>query len=1147
MDLVATLFFLTALVAAAAVGIAAIRRPILFRMAMRNAMRRPRQTLTVVAGLMIGTAIISSALVAGDSARGAIRSYVYQSLGDVDESVAVQAYPYFPQAVFDAFAADPTARATFDAMAPHVMWQGAAQLQRTAQFEPEVSIIGYDAQRDAGFGVFTTPDGGQTDGRGLQHGEGIATTRLADALGLQVGDSIDLSYVEPTDPILPRVFWTNGTTTSVDPGVLGLPVPTVPPVAQQPSLHAIPVERTATFLAVGIFMTPGAPPAQPPTGLHARLTDPRGATRDAYIPFPGNATRPLLLNVTAAPDATLAVGNWTLEVTTGAGTVQYVGAAIVGYPVYDLTLLQERAKALRQDIDRFKDLLPGLDPFAKRHTSSIHIAAITDGGRGHLFDRPNALFIRLDDAQAMFHREGQVNLIKFSNHGDREEGEAGTADAMAVLNSTLSAIKHRYPDLASVQSLEARPLKQQFLSAADAKGQTLTGLLLFAGALSIITGMLLILNIFTMLAEERRSELGMSRAVGMSRGDLVRLFLFEGSLYAVAAAFVGALIGLGLALGMIAVMNSIISRLSTGLSFPPIEYRPSVGAVLLAFSGGSLLTFATILVASRRLSMLNVVRAIRRIEEPEGHGSRRLAAWVGLPMAVLGIVVAVLGWIANPLTDAVVPQYRFSLEVGGPFIAALGLLLFLAPRWPRRRSAPLLAATLGTYYAATYFAIGRYHNPTEANLVGPIRGVLLTLCVVVLVVHWDAGTRALGRVLARLRPLRAVALPAVSYPIHRKFRTGMTLAMFSVVLLSIGFFSIFGALFQVDPVRQTGGFDIEARPTLVVPDLAPYDQHLIPAGAITAMVKLPEYRTEEREFLTVDNQKVGTFKDYRHVVYGFDDAFVRVQHFRLLERLPQYADDEAAYRGVLAHPDEVIVSYIYSTNEDGQALTHKVGDKLQMHFGDHVVQYTIAGIQEQYHYPGIYLPAATVESLFPGSASLYLIKVAPGTDVGATTKLLEKNYRAVGLDAKDSLSEVLDEQASFRQLLGAMKLFLGLGLVVGVLSLGIITSRNVLERRQEIGMLRALGYTKGKIRLTFFIEVTFTILLGAVVGIACAILVTYGLWFAIVRQLNYPYVIPWAEVGVLVLVSYVVALLATAAPIGRSAKVAPAEALRYLE
>jgi putative ABC transport system permease protein len=205
------------------------------------------------------------------------------------------------------------------------------------------------------------------------------------------------------------------------------------------------------------------------------------------------------------------------------------------------------------------------------------------------------------------------------------------------------------------------------------------------------------------------------------------------------------------------------------------------------------------------------------------------------------------------------------------------------------------------------------------------------------------------------------------------------------------------------------------------------------------------------------------------------------------------------------------------------------------------------GIQEQYHHPGVFLPQGLVKGLFPTTENLYLYRTAPGVDPGEAAKSLEQNYRDVGMDAQDSEAEVLREQESIRQILGAMKLFLALGLVVGVLSLGIVTSRSVLERRQEIGMLRALGYTARQVRSIFFIEVTATLLTGALVGIACAIVVTYGLWFAVIRDLNYPYIVPWGEIGILLAVSYVVALAATAAPIGRSAKVAPAEALRYLE
>jgi putative ABC transport system permease protein len=1151
------LFFAAALLAAAAVLAESLRRPILRRMALRNAWRRPKQTATVIAGLMVGTAIISSALVAGDSAAGAIRGYVYQSLGAVDESVAIPGYPYFPQAVYDKFLADPGIQRSFDGVAAHVVWQGALEDQRTGAFEPNVAVVGYDTERDAGFGDYHLLGGGGTDGRALVEGQAIATKHLAEQLGLQAGDAVRLSFVKPIDPLLPRIVFTNGTLTGADPsllvpgapGVPPVPVPAVPGAPPLEQLHTIPVEKSATRLTVVLAWDAALAPVLPPTiVLAAHLTAPDGATYDAVGRPSGADPVPLLLNVTTAPDRTLPVGNWTLQVSASAGAnLRYVGAGIVLYPVYDLALLQERAQALQGEVARFKDRLGGLSDFAARETADLQVVQVTDGGRGDLFDFRDALFIRIGQAQQLFGREGQVNLVKFSNPGPVHGGETGTDAAMPLLNATLTRVKGEYPDIASVQNLEATPTKQEFLEVADSKGQTLTGLLVFAGSLSIITGLLLILNIFTMLAEERRSELGMSRAVGMTRGDLVRLFLFEGSLYAVVAALLGALLGLALAYLMIGVMNTIIAHLATDLSFPPIEYSPSLAAVLLAFSAGSLLTFGTILAASRRASRLNVVRAIRRIEEPEARGNLRAALLAAVPLAGIGLALTILGVLPRRFLFDLAADYRFTLVVVGPLLVTLGLGVALRPVLPRRRLYPWLAALLALYYAVTYFTITSYDNRQEANVLGPVRGVLLTLCAVVLVVHFERGIRLLGRLLARIPRLRPLAIPAVSYPLHRKFRTGMTLAMFSVVLLSIGFFSIFGALFQTDPTRQTGGFDIEARTTLTVPDLGPYDQGTLPSGLIAARLELPEFRTEDRNFLTVSGEQTGTFRDYRHVVYGYDAEFARAQKFRLLERIPEYATDEAAYEGVLSHPGQVIVSYLYSTNAEGQALVHKAGETLQMHFGNETLEFTIAGIQEQYHFPGVFLPKERVDGLFPATARVYLFKVGPGVDPVEAARQLERNYRQVGMDAKPSLAEVLEEQASFRQVLGAMKLFLGLGLLVGVLSLGIITSRSVLERRQEIGMLRALGYTGGQVRGIFFIEVTFTILLGALVGIACAILVTYGLWFAIIRQLNYPYVVPWGEIGVLVLVSYLVAMLATAAPIGRSAKVAPAEALRYLE
>jgi putative ABC transport system permease protein len=1135
----------TALVVAVAVAIEMVRRPILARMATRNAVRRPRQTSTVVAGLMVGTAIISAALVAGGSAASAIRGYVYQSLGDIDESVAIEGYPYFPQAVYDAFRSSQALDGHFDAVAANAIWGAAIDDPRTDLFEPNIALVGFEPQRDAGFGDFELKGGGHWSGADLQPGSLILTDITANALDAKVGDKVTLSFTPPIDPILPDLQMFSGNVTSAQaPGPLG---PILGPVQPAPSTHTVLVNRSASAMVVVLGWDPAVAPTLPPTvALDLVLTDPQGHAYSASS-SPDSPTVPLLLNVTVPPDQTLPPGEWTLSVSSPAAVqAHYQGVAVVAYPVYDLALLRQRARALGGDTGMARDL-DILSTFTDRHTANLTVAAITTGGRGDQFDFREAAFLRMDELQGLLGREGQVNLLKFSNPGSDKQGVQGTDKAVPLLNGTLQEVKGRYPDVASVQSLEVQPLKRKFLDVADEAGQTLTGLLVFAGSLSIITGLLLITNIFTMLAEERRSELGMARAVGLTRKDLVRLFLFEGSLYAVAAAALGAFLGLGLAAVMVWILNALISNLAPNLSFPPIPFQPTPTALLLAFSIGSLLTFATIAFASRRQARLNVVRAIRRIDEPERTGDARIGLLVGLPVAVLGLVAVAVGFADNGLTRALVGNHAFSLQVFGGLLAAVGALVALRPRMRRRVVLPVCATALAAYYTATYFLIHHYDNIPEANVIGPIRGVLLTLCVVVLAVHADALTRLFGRALARIPALRAVGIPAVSYPLHRKFRTGMTLAMFSVVILSIGFFSIFGALFQVDPARQTGGYDVEASTTLSVPDLAPYDRGLVPEGTFASVQHLTVYNTEDPDFITVSGGRTGSYTDFHHQVFGYDSSFAADQHFRLLFRDANYSTDRAAYDAVLAGGDAIIVSYQYSTNERNQDLSHRIGETLQMHLGNETLDFRIIGIQEQYHYPGVFLPRPLVDGLFPDTQDLFLYRTAPGIHADAAAKALEKNYRDVGLDAQDSKAKVLDEQKSFRQILGAMKLFLALGLIVGVLSLGIVTSRSVLERRQEIGMLRALGFTGNQVRSIFLIEVTMTILVGALIGIACAIVVTYGLWFSLIRQLHYPYVIPWGEISILLGASTIVALLATAAPIGRSAKVAPAEALRYLE
>jgi putative ABC transport system permease protein len=121
-------------------------------------------------------------------------------------------------------------------------------------------------------------------------------------------------------------------------------------------------------------------------------------------------------------------------------------------------------------------------------------------------------------------------------------------------------------------------------------------------------------------------------------------------------------------------------------------------------------------------------------------------------------------------------------------------------------------------------------------------------------------------------------------------------------------------------------------------------------------------------------------------------------------------------------------------------------------------------------------------------------------------------------------------------------LFLGLGaigLLVGGIGVANIMVISVLERRSEIGLRRALGATRGHIRIQFLAEAVLLALLGGAVGVAVGALSTAV--YAITR--NWPAVVPplaWAGGFAAALLIGAVAGLV---PALRAARMSPTEAL----
>jgi putative ABC transport system permease protein len=165
------------------------------------------------------------------------------------------------------------------------------------------------------------------------------------------------------------------------------------------------------------------------------------------------------------------------------------------------------------------------------------------------------------------------------------------------------------------------------LEAAEQAGNGLGSLFLFIGSFSVIAGVLLLVNIFVMLAEERKSELGMLRAVGMKRGRLVRSFIIEGTVYALVAALLGVLIGLGVGRAVVVVAARIFSSFSDEDTFN-LAFRFTPISLVNGFAMGFLIAFVTVTLTSVRISRVNIIAAIRDL--PNEGGRRLKRRWVAL-------------------------------------------------------------------------------------------------------------------------------------------------------------------------------------------------------------------------------------------------------------------------------------------------------------------------------------------------------------------------------------------------------------------------------------------------------------------------------------------------------------------------------------
>ncbi|MDP6454828.1 MAG: FtsX-like permease family protein [SAR202 cluster bacterium] len=786
-----------------------------------------------------------------------------------------------------------------------------------------------------------------------------------------------------------------------------------------------------------------------------------------------------------------------------------------------------------------------------------------DGISGRRIDQDDStgtVLLSLSDAQNLMGLESdRFNAILISNTGGVIEGDLATD---SVQKETRDLLEEAYPD--TVWSI--RHDKQNALS--EGGGPSTGDIFLMVSSFAILAGVMLIINIYAMLAEERRTEMGIMRAVAFSRTQLVMTFAYEGFVYSAIASVVGAIIGVALGALIVAGLSEMIAQdQSSSLEGLPLTIKPST--LLVSGAAGLLISFITAFVTSVRISRLNIVMAIRDLSEPESDGPGKWQLFA-LPLVfIIGAVLTIFGFTsANGYFQYIGPCV--SLISGAAFVGR-----FLPPR--------LVFTLSGAAIIAYSFLADRLEEVKILIDEGPglffISGIFMLLAGMMIiafnlsVVLWVVRLGSAG--LKRLEPIVQIA---IAYPAINRMRTAFTMGMFGLVLFGVTILTMYGGLLDgfinANLEKAAGGFDVVVYNTSSnrIEDLEAEIQASdeIDATQIAsvmpvhrALVKFPDFERPKPDDPEEEPDEAEKEEDkyIEDSVHGIVSDFAAQQKYTIESRMDQFATDADAWAAVVANPNLALVSSRYDgTNERTDNAQIDPGDTVRLlnpATGD-IVEKTVAGRLEPIEVGFSVLWGVIVsvdafqqdfaESSFRGDAPrLFVMNLNDDTDLADFGKQLEKGLISTGAPVRvvrEVLSDELQEVSTFLRIFQG---FLAFGLIVGIAGLAVIAARSVYQRRQGIGMLRALGFQPGMVLASLLIEWSFIALVGILLGVGLGFLGGYRLYALFVREAGGAFTVPWFELIWITGLVYVASLIFTIIPALKASRMSPVEALRHQE
>ena len=172
------------------------------------------------------------------------------------------------------------------------------------------------------------------------------------------------------------------------------------------------------------------------------------------------------------------------------------------------------------------------------------------------------------------------------------------------------------------------------------------------------------------------------------------------------------------------------------------------------------------------------------------------------------------------------------------------------------------------------------------------------------------------------------------------------------------------------------------------------------------------------------------------------------------------------------------------------SLKKGIGDVLLVPEDNPRYALRIAGMLDGSVFQGVLLMSEkNFTTLYPEQAGYgYFLVEAPPVAQVELSNLLETELTPFGFDVEPVADRIADFLAVQNTYLSTFQALGGLGLLLGTVGLGTVMLRNVLERRAELALLRAVGFSTARLTMLVLLETALLLAWGLVAGTVAALL-----------------------------------------------------------